>query len=564
MAKSKKLEGYNIFHRWSAKLNLNFFGLFVGSILYLLSYTPSLMPRAWLLQAIVGGISFAIGYGIGTFLSWVFRGLFGYEFPIDAKRAAWTILPATMLVLTLVMLFLYSGWQEDIRALTGFESVARTQVILILVVSDIFAALFIGAGKLVRRFFEFLFRLLSRWIPRRVGLGLSLVIAGLVTVWIVNGFFIGGFLALADNIYSGKNASDPEGYSVPVWPEHSGSSESLIPWDTLGYQGKRFVSDTSTVEEMEEFSGEPAQIGIRIYSGVSSADNARSRAQLVVDEMRRTNALEREVLLVVTTTGSGWVEPNAIRAIEHMYNGDIATVTMQYSYLPSWISTIVDVERAQEAGYELFEAVYAEWVKLPEADRPLLIAHGLSLGSFGGQAAFASAEDMIARTDGALWLGTPNFTGTWRQITDARDEETKEIKPTYRENRTAVFAADKEDILENDTVSKRPRVLYQQHASDGVVWWNPDLLLHEPDWVREEPGKDVIDGIVWIPFVSFLQVTLDQATAGGAPDGHGHNYRTTLVYAWASVAAPAGWTNEDSDALQAKIFQVESEGGSNF
>ncbi len=564
MAKAKKTKVYNVLHELSAKFNLNYLGLVVGSLFYLLSLTPSLMPRAWLLQGFVGGLAFSIGYGIGVFTSWTFRGLFEYDFPASVKRKAWNIFPLVGLVLLAIMLYLYIGWQKEIRELGGFEPTPAYEVIFLLIASDFFSFIFVGLGKLVRRLFEGLQRLFSKWVPKRAGMALGLGFATLITIWTFNGFMNQVFIGTADNIFRGKNSSTPEGADVPPWPEHSGSSQSLIPWDTLGYQGKQFVAATSTVEEMTEFSGIPAIQPIRIYAGVDSADTPKARAQLVIDEMRRVEALERDVLLVITPTGSGWIEPNSMRAIEHLRNGNVATVSMQYSYLPSWIATIVDPIRAQETGRVLFETVYEEWATLPESQRPELIVHGLSLGSFGSQSAFSSVSDLSARTNGAFFLGTPNFSEPWRTITDERDAGSSEVRPIYENGKVAVFASDREDILENDSKTERPRVLFQQHASDGVVWWNPDLLLHKPDWVSEPPGKGVIDKIFWIPFVSFFQITVDQAVAGGAPDGFGHNYRDTLVYAWASVVPPEGWTNEKSDELQAKIFQVESRGGSNL
>ena len=52
-------------------------------------------------------------------------------------------------------------------------------------------------------------------------------------------------------------------------------------------------------------------------------------------------------------------------------------------------------------------------------------------------------------------------------------------------------------------------MLYMQHPSDPIVWWNTDLILGRPDWLEEPPGEDVVDAVVWIPFVTFWQVTFD-------------------------------------------------------
>ena len=50
-----------------------------------------------------------------------------------------------------------------------------------------------------------------------------------------------------------------------------------------------------------------------------------------------------------------------------MYNGNTAIVSMQYSFLPSWLSFLVDKENARQAGQALFEAVDALVRAMPEA-----------------------------------------------------------------------------------------------------------------------------------------------------------------------------------------------------
>ena len=150
--------------------------------------------------------------------------------------------------------------------------------------------------------------------------------------------------------------------------------------------------------------------------GLDSADTAQGRAELAVRELERTGAFDREVLVVAAATGTGWLEPAAVNSVEYLHGGDTAIASIQYSFLPSWISFLVDKERAADAGQALFDAVYDRWSDLPAKQRPKLIAYGLSLGSFAGQAAFASPVDMAARTDGALWLGSPSFSEPHGQI----------------------------------------------------------------------------------------------------------------------------------------------------
>ncbi len=117
----------------------------------------------------------------------------------------------------------------------------------------------------------------------------------------------------------------------------------------------------------------------------------------------------REVLVVVTTTGSGWVDPAGADSLDYLAGGDVATVAIQYSYLPSWLSYLVDQDRAREAGRELFDAVYDRWSDLSPDDRPRLYVLGESLGSFGGEAAFSGEYDLRNRISGAVFAGPPNF-----------------------------------------------------------------------------------------------------------------------------------------------------------
>ena len=56
-----------------------------------------------------------------------------------------------------------------------------------------------------------------------------------------------------------------------------------------------------------------------------------------------------------------------------------------------------------------------------------------------------------------------------------------------------------------------------------------------------------------MPFVTFWQVTADLPFATEVPAGHGHNYTTEYVDAWASVLRPPGWTENDAATLRTII-----------
>ena len=266
--------------------------------------------------------------------------------------------------------------------------------------------------------------------------------------------------------------------------------------------------------------------------------------------MQRTGGLDRAVVAVATTTGTGWINEAEADALEYMYNGDTAIVSMQYSFLPSWLSFLVDKENARQAGQALFEAVDALVREMPEAQRPKLVVFGESLGSFGGEAPFLSLNNIVARTDGALFSG-PTFNNTiWNDLTRNRDPGSPQWLPIYDEGENVRFVARADNLDRPDDPWGNPRVVYLQHASDPIAWWNPDLLFQEPDWLREPRGYDVSPRMQWIPVVTFLQVSADMAVAVDVPDGHGHRYVQDVVNAWADVLQPPGWTPAKTEKLR--------------
>jgi uncharacterized membrane protein len=333
----------------------------------------------------------------------------------------------------------------------------------------------------------------------------------------------------------------------------SGAPASLIAWDSRGRQGRNFVSNGPDAVEITRLRGGDALEPIRVYAGIASADDVEQRAQLAVDDLVRAGGFDRTYLLVATTTGTGWLDPGSMASFEYLTRGDSAVVTMQYSYLPSWLSYLVDQPRAREAGRELFDAVYERWTKLPADDRPELYVFGESLGAFGAEAAFSGEFDLRNRTSGALFVGTPGFSRLHHEFTDGRDAPSPQVAPVYRGGRTVRFASDPASAA--STAWDGRRVLYLQHPSDPVVWWNTDLLTGRPDWLRELRGADVVDTMVWLPFVTLAQVTADLTVALDAPDGHGHRYTRESVAAWEAVLQVADLT--DTQAAELRRLVVE-------
>jgi uncharacterized membrane protein len=221
---------------------------------------------------------------------------------------------------------------------------------------------------------------------------------------------------------------------------------------------------------------------------------------------------------------------------------------------------LVDQEQAREAGRALFDAVYERWSQLPAGDRPELVVFGESLGSFGGETAFSGEHDLANRTDGALFTGPPSFNALYREFTDGREQGSTEIEPVYRDGRIVRFTNDVATEVPPDGAAwNGTRVLYLQHPSDPIVWWSTDLLIRRPDWLEEARRRDVLDEMVWIPFVTFWQITADLPIGLAVPAGHGHEYTGEHVDGWAAVLQPDGWSATDAAELR-EIVMAEVDG----
>ena len=529
-----------------------------GAVLFAaLSFTPSLLPRGGIIQGIVCGIDAAIGYGLGVLAAWIWRAYADRD-ARPPRPGAWRTFFIGAAVLLVVSFSLGQYWQHEIRALMGVTDYNVALVVLLPFVAALFFLLFLLIGRGIRRLYRWLASLLSRWFGRRAAAATGWVVA-FATVWLlVTGVLLDGFVGAMDQAFSVRDTTTKESTTRPTTDLRSGGPGSLVAWDSLGRQGRAFTGEGPSASDIEGVVHRPAEEPVRAYAGLTSADDAESRAALAVKDLERAGGFRRPNLLVVTTTGSGWVDPALVDSFEYLNSGDTASVAMQYSYLPSWLSYLVDQKKAREAGRALFDAVYDRWSQLPQARRPRLFVAGESLGSFGGETAFSGEYDLRNRTAGTVFAGPPNFNTLFGEFRDNRDSGSREVEPVYKGGRTVRFTSDASSTIPPENQPwDGTRVLYLMHASDPIVWWSPRLILREPDWIGEAPGKDVLQGMVWMPFVTFWQVTADLPFATEVPGGHGHKYTTEYVDGWYAAMRPTGITTEELNDLKQIIAKVE-------
>ncbi len=515
-----------------------------------LSFTPSLLPRSGLIQGVLTGITTAIGYGLGVLAASIWRAFTGRG-PRRPRRGAWHIFFIAAAVLLIVAFGLGQYWQYEIRKLMGVTDYSIPLVIASPFAAALVFCLILLIGRGLRGLYRGAAALLGRWIGPRAARGVGWVLVVGLTYLVASGLLLQGFVGLMNRAYAARDTRTPAGVQQPTTSLRSGGPGSLVPWDTLGWQGRSFIGRGPSVSEIAAFTGHPAMEPIRIYAGLASAPNAEARAELAVRDLERAGGFQRKYLLLAVTTGSGWVDPAMVDTFEYLTGGNCATVAIQYSYLPSWISYLVDQSKAREAGRDLFDAVYGAWAQLPPAARPRLFAAGESLGSFGAEAAFSGENQMRYLTSGMLLVGPPNFNPLFRQFTDYRDPGSPEVQPIYQQGRTVRFTNDiSAGVPPTGQAWNGTRVLYLMHPSDPIVWWSPRLIFHQPDWISEPPGRDVLKTMFWMPFVTFWQITADLPFSTGVPAGHGHKYTAEYVDGWNVVMHPAGITTEQLASLR--------------
>lgn len=531
--------------------SLSYVGFVWGMLCFSLSLAPSLLPRHELVQGLLSGVAFAVGYGLGATLVWLWNYL---ELrPLCPSTASLFRRVVTPIVLAVAMIFLWRAtiWQNSIRALMEMPPLERAYAPVVVVI-----ALFVAAGvlifaRLTLNALGYIEQHLKRFLPPRVSRLMSIAMVALVLLAVTNKLVVRQALHMADRIFLAADQMVDEGTPQPSDPEVSGSSHSLIDWDDVGRRGKGFLVGGPTVEQLSAFTGRQAKHPVRIYAGLGCGATTAERADFALRDLIRAGGFERSVLVVATPTGTGWLDPGAVNTLEYLHHGDTAIVSMQYSYLPSWITILIEPESSAEAARALFERIYGHWQTLPRDQRPKLYLHGLSLGALGSETCadlFTLFEDPI---QGGVWSGPPFPSATWRAITRDRNPGSPEWLPTFRDGTMVRFTA-RENMLEQAGHRWGPmRFVYVQHASDPMTFFSPDLWYRRPEWLSGGHGPDVSPYLTWYPLITFLQIAFDLPMATSVPHGYGHNIApASYIDAWIEVTQPGELNVTDINRLK--------------
>lgn len=528
-------------------------GLLLGAAAFAAALSPSLIPRSALVQGVLAGLSFGCGYGIGAGLVliwlWVAQPLPPREgWPARRSRIAALLAAAVMIW----ALWMARGWQNEIRAAMAMAPVESARSFTIAAIALLLGGLLVLLGRLFRRVLHIVAAQVEPFLPRRLARICGLVFAGWLFWAIGAGVLLDRGLQLLDRSYAALDSVDPPDFSPPADPLKTGSPASLIAWDGLGAEGRNRIAAGPDAAAITAITGRPAQDPLRVYAGLNSAATPEARAQLALRELIRIGGFGRAHLVIAFPTGTGWVDPAGMAPVEYLADGDIASVSVQYSYLPSWLSLLVQPTYGAETARAVFRAVYGHWTGLPKDSRPKLYLFGLSLGAMNGDLA-ADFYDMIGDPyQGALWVGPPFTTRSWNAVVAGRAEGSPVWAPQFRDGSLIRFLT--QGQMAEQAGWGPLRIVYLQYASDPIVMFRTDMIWRQPAWMAEPRGADVSPGLVWVPVVTLLQLLFDMMTATTTPVGHGHVYAAgDYLNGWLAVLGPGLWEAEGLARLRAAL-----------
>lgn len=527
-------------------MDISLIGVVGALVMYGVSVSPSLLARSWQWHAVASGVLSAVGYIVGLtiqrFYALVVPRL-GVE--ITAPQSVSIAFRAVLLLgfFLWFLRWLLQSYRERKRAnhLVGMRGESLGEYLLGTFCAFILMLALLGIAWGLQWIGRAIVIVLSQWMHMVFALALSL----LILVVIVYALTSQVLLKLGINFFTRHarkmNNRTAKGIVQPQVPERSGSPQSRSSWRAVGGQGRVFLGRGPSRADIEAVTGRAAMEPIRVYAGMpEEGQSLQSAADLVVEELHRTGAFDRAVILIATSTGSGWVDEWQVQPLEYLTRGNCATASMQYSFVPSSINFLTDLDVSEEAAVILFETIRRAVDEIPEDRRPALFVCGESLGAYASQHVFSGIVDVLSRTDGALWVGTPAFTPMHAELTAIRHRGSPEVAPVVANGRHVRFVNVPENLW-SDVYGRElgdwnyPRVVYAQHPSDPVVWWNSELVWHKPDWISEKVDGDVSPHMQYTRGATYIQVLVDMPVAGTAPGGHGHTYHEELIPLWEAI-----------------------------
>ncbi len=353
----------------------------------------------------------------------------------------------------------------------------------------------------------------------------------LASMALLGGIMSVGYEYAVRRVEQGGAAVEPA-YNVPPTSANvSGGPGSVVPFATLSREGRRFTNMALSSAEIAEVMGTPAvDDPIRLFVGLDSAADVEDRVDLLMDEMVRTGAFDRDVLVFASPTGSGYINYVFAEAVEYLTLGSSAIATMQYSMLPSSMS-LNRTGLAIEQNRAFMHAVTGYLRGMAEDQRPRFVLFGESLGAltmldiWRHRTVEAMQRDFV---HSSLFLGTPSateFAKAWRL-------EPKRIDPDGRIVEVDGFG----DFLDlPPDAQQAARHFLVSHYDDPIPKFGTNILLRQPWWLGppDERPPRIPRTTRWRPGTSFVLTGVDLVNAMDVVPGtfgrRGHDYREDIA-----------------------------------
>lgn len=322
---------------------------------------------------------------------------------------------------------------------------------------------------------------------------------------------------------------EPAYHEAPDSDYVSGGPKSISPFNELGLQGRRYVTDVVTPDLIESTLGEEAAAHpIRAYIGYNSEPlYSTGRSEMALDELAALGAFDRKYLLLFSPTGTGWVDQTMIESAEILSRGDIATCCIQYGRSPSFLA-VQKVALGRQQFRQLLWGVKQRLADRPPEERPTILVFGESLGAW-------SSSDVVMHRgiegfdhygiDHALWFGLPGL-ANWSK-TGMREGASDLVPP----GTVAAFDRYEQLAALTDDEREKLRAVILDHDNDPIAQVSFRLAVKQPPWLdpSEPKGRNVPETMRWTPLLTFLQIVVDAMNAMRVVPGEfksfGHDYR---------------------------------------
>ena len=546
-------------------------GIFVAEIATWAAVSPSLLPRPWWVTAANVAIGQAAGHFTATTAAFITKRGLRYIGKRPQDRVGPTTRSRTHLALGVITFLMgvrsLRNQSEQAKLVNKYNERGPQSAALGIAIGTLGYGSLLVIGEAAQLTVTQLSRQAQRWLPRWLAWPLAGSTVGYLMALFSDRMLWRRFIHDASMQALQLNKLVYPGSVMPWEPERSGSPWSLEPWTAVGSQGRAFLDRGPRAHDIKDVMlCSDAHEPIRIFIGLVQGRGPIAAAQQALAELERTGAFRRDTIVIELPAGSGWINNYSVSAYEFLTHGDCATVTLQFSYLPSVFCYVVDRKAPINAARELIAAVQSRINDMPEDNRPKLYFAGESLGCYGIVENYRDLEELLAACDGAVFTGPPRMTAFTRRLARARDRGSLERLPLIDAGQHVRFASTPEH-MEHDAFGneyqrwQRPRVVFAQHASDAIVWWDRRLIFIRPDWIQEPAPRtlyaDTFRRLPWVPFITFWQVALDQLNSLNVPGGHGHNYFEETFWYWDSVLGSQARTQLTSELAERMRAFVE-------